>query len=176
MLPSSFPRDHDRLRRFQLEAEAAAALNHPNILSIYHIGQQDQSGDCLQRHAGLYHAPSSRVARENPRTWGAPAGRDLLPRVGWVEVVASGSAERSSRGEQEAPGLETAPSAFDRPDPGGRVAGHYADRAALPQQTTVVDLQRFRRRGAQQRRSSGGERHHLKNSRTRVSREPDGHR
>src|SRR5215469_3075217 len=43
VLPASFSRDPDRLRRFQLEAEAAAALNHPNILSIFHIGQQDGS-------------------------------------------------------------------------------------------------------------------------------------
>ena len=43
VLPASLSRDPDRLRRFQLEAEAAAALNHPNILSIYAIGQQDGS-------------------------------------------------------------------------------------------------------------------------------------
>jgi len=43
VLPASFSRDPDRLRRFQLEAEAAAALNHTNILSIFHIGQQDGS-------------------------------------------------------------------------------------------------------------------------------------
>jgi serine/threonine protein kinase/Tol biopolymer transport system component len=43
VLPVTFSRDPDRLRRFQLEAEAAAALNHPNILSIFHIGQQDGS-------------------------------------------------------------------------------------------------------------------------------------
>jgi Tol biopolymer transport system component len=43
VLPASFSRDPDRLRRFQLEAEAAAALNHPNILSIFAIGQQDGS-------------------------------------------------------------------------------------------------------------------------------------
>jgi len=43
VLPASFSRDPDRLRRFQLEAEAAAALNHPNILSIFAIGQQDDS-------------------------------------------------------------------------------------------------------------------------------------
>ena len=43
VLPVSVSRDPERLRRFQLEAEAAAALNHPNILSIFHIGQQDSS-------------------------------------------------------------------------------------------------------------------------------------
>ncbi len=43
VLPASLSRDPDRLRRFQLEAEAAAALNHPNILSIHAIGQQDGS-------------------------------------------------------------------------------------------------------------------------------------
>jgi len=43
VLPASYSLDPDRLRRFQLEAEAAATLNHPNILSIFHIGQQDSS-------------------------------------------------------------------------------------------------------------------------------------
>jgi len=32
VLPESFSRDADRLRRFELEARAVAALNHPNIL------------------------------------------------------------------------------------------------------------------------------------------------
>src|SRR3974390_1088047 len=43
VLPALYSLDPARLSRFQLEAEAAAALNHPNILSIFHIGQQDGS-------------------------------------------------------------------------------------------------------------------------------------
>lgn len=34
VLPSVFSRDPDRLRRFEQEAQAAAALNHPNILVV----------------------------------------------------------------------------------------------------------------------------------------------
>jgi eukaryotic-like serine/threonine-protein kinase len=33
--------DADRLRRFRQEAQAAAALNHPNILAIHIVGEQD---------------------------------------------------------------------------------------------------------------------------------------
>jgi eukaryotic-like serine/threonine-protein kinase len=40
VLPESFARDADRLRRFEQEARAVAALNHPNILAIHDIGEQ----------------------------------------------------------------------------------------------------------------------------------------
>ena len=39
ILPASFSKDADRLRRFTQEAQATAALNHPNILSVYQIGE-----------------------------------------------------------------------------------------------------------------------------------------
>ncbi|MGA2855921.1 MAG: protein kinase [Candidatus Sulfotelmatobacter sp.] len=38
VLPEAFARDAERLRRFETEARAIAALNHPNILSIHDIG------------------------------------------------------------------------------------------------------------------------------------------
>jgi serine/threonine protein kinase len=41
MMTASFSRDTDRLRRFTQEAQATAALNHPNILSVYQIGQEN---------------------------------------------------------------------------------------------------------------------------------------
>jgi serine/threonine protein kinase len=38
VLPSFLARDPDRLRRFEQEARAAAALNHPNILAVFQMG------------------------------------------------------------------------------------------------------------------------------------------
>ncbi len=43
VLPQSFAADADRLRRFQLEAQSAGAMNHPNILVVYDIGTQDNA-------------------------------------------------------------------------------------------------------------------------------------
>src|SRR5436305_6551923 len=43
ILPESFAREGDRLHRFEQEARAVAALNHPNILAIFDTGQDNGS-------------------------------------------------------------------------------------------------------------------------------------
>src|SRR5262249_22297552 len=45
VLPPIYSADPDRLRRFEQEAHAAAAISHPNILAVYDVGVE---------HAALY--------------------------------------------------------------------------------------------------------------------------
>ena len=70
VLPASSCSDRDAVARFQLEAQAASALNHPHILAIYEIGIADtQHYIAMEYVAG--ETLRDRIARQN----------DLLPLI-----------------------------------------------------------------------------------------------
>ena len=92
LLPAELASDADRLRRFELEARAASALNHPAIVAIYDLGQAESQpyismelveGQTLRQilQAGS-DAAAARVADWRPdRRWSgeSPRGGNRAP-------------------------------------------------------------------------------------------------
>src|SRR3977135_2880994 len=83
VLPEAFATDPDRLRRFEQEARAIAALNHPHICQIHDIGPgylvlEYVEGESL--HGAMAVEQALRLALQIGSALEAAHGRGILPR------------------------------------------------------------------------------------------------
>ena len=88
ILPAAVASDQDRMRRFEQEAQATAALNHPNIAQIYEIGVADGVNFMAME---LIQGVTLRAKIQNER----PALRQLLK---YLQQVAEGLAKAHAAG------------------------------------------------------------------------------
>jgi serine/threonine protein kinase len=88
VLPVEFSRDPDRLRRFEQEALATSALNHPNILTIYDIGS----------HEGAPYIIAELLEGEELRAVLKRGAIPLSRAMDYAQQIATGLAAAHSRG------------------------------------------------------------------------------
>jgi serine/threonine protein kinase len=96
VLPASFTSDPERMRRFEQEARAAAALNHPNILAVYQMATQD----------GVSYLVSELLEGETLRERlmrGAVPVRKAIDYAGQIAHGLAAAHERASAGQDRRP-------------------------------------------------------------------------
>ena len=144
VLPAAVASDPDRRMRFEQEARAASALNHPNILTIYDIGEADGTvyiamelveGKTLREFLGLGESLSSKklldvgvqVAQGLAKAHAAGiVHRDLKPenlmvsKDGFVKILDFGLAKLI---EPSSEGASVLPTAVAAPTTPGTVMG-----------------------------------------------------
>ena len=88
ILPAAFASDPDRVRRFEQEGRAAAALNHPNIVVIYDAGSQD----------GVFYVATELLEGETLRERLAGPALPVRKAIDYAIQVARGLAAAHSKG------------------------------------------------------------------------------
>jgi serine/threonine protein kinase/Tol biopolymer transport system component len=130
VLPMFFSTDADRLRRFEQEARAAAALNHPNILAVFQMGTHQGApylvSELLEGETLRAHLKRGRLAVRKAIDYGVQIAhglaaahekgivhRDLKPenlfvtRSGRVKILDFGLAKLTQRHASSDPGEPT---------------------------------------------------------------------
>lgn len=90
VLPASFATDDERLRRFELEAKAASALNHPGILTIHDFGM----------HEGAPYVVSELLEGQNLRERIAGTALSTRKALDYAAQLARGSPPRWAKATQ----------------------------------------------------------------------------
>ena len=88
VLPASFAADAARLQRFDQEARATSALNHPNILSIYDTGT----------HEGAPYMVAELLAGEELRVALNQGARPVRNALNYAQQIAQGLASAHEKG------------------------------------------------------------------------------
>jgi len=88
VLPREFAEDPERVRRFEIEARAAAAISHPNILAIFDVGRSD----------GTSYLVTELLEGETLRKRIHSGGLTVATAVGYAIQAAHGLAAAHARG------------------------------------------------------------------------------
>jgi serine/threonine protein kinase/Tol biopolymer transport system component len=99
VLPPSLVRNEDRVRRFVQEAKSASSLNHPNIVTIYEIGQEPVKSSSGGGDSGPVHFISMELI--TGKTLGSKIHEektDLRTLLGYLAQAAEGIAKAHAAG------------------------------------------------------------------------------
>jgi hypothetical protein len=85
VLASNYSFDEERLRRFEQEARAASALNHPNILIVHDVGSHDGSPYLVSDYWKVKPCASESAAHHWPNV--EPSRSPWRLPVGWRQRI-----------------------------------------------------------------------------------------
>ena len=102
ILPPNLVRNDERVRRFVTEAKSASSLNHPNIVTIYEIGEDRvapaRSGEGTEPAEPVHYMAMELVAGETLDRKIHDEKADLRSLLGWLAQAAEGIAKAHAAG------------------------------------------------------------------------------